>query len=1150
MLTRSLGIAGGKLRSLSSAALNTTIEEGLRQAAKKLGIPIIEIPAEEQKPLIWAYPLGVLASDHVGYLSFDLTRLPQSVSDAVGADIQARKKDRTAPVQTTVRLYPFVGSPNPFDGYDQGRFTDDAIVVRAELDDPDLPPTVRNAGIPAMQNPDLTDWGLSPASFAVNPGTLVGQDGCESLLPANVALHEFNCYEVVRLSDVTDGIPASLVGKLKLGIIHEYRIAWYPLGHSLGQIQYSLPLAPGESVNLAVIDWSHRDDAQRTEHTTVDEQIVHNEHRDRDITETVDAAIQELQKGSSFMAGLAESVGVSAAISSNAAIAAGTAFALGGSSSTSSGARRISGNSVQRLSDNIAQVSTSKRELQSTVVVHSVQAEKEAIETRTIVNYNHSHALTILYYEVLRHFRVVTERVRVRPALLVDYDVTPFFVNVPIPPSGISIKTDTGLLASYRNVLKAGLMDAKFASGFDALDRIEQRGKLASFTPTSAPFDEGKRGFVFFEFEVATGSEISDEDYKSVEFGASLIGPPLAIDLVRADGYSGISQPGSFRQHDSTNTFYACLPAGKPPVLWGTIIAVFIRVEPKGGKESHVSFKSIKITGIDTNGNGAVLVNQSFDNGNLVVTETTTFALPTTRAPIPVAPTSSSDEINDRVAFDELLDHAQRYKEYYNRLIWLSEDPLVRAARFDAMKWDSTSTLLDHLDNRAVEIIGTWLAFPTADAALDDIIRGLDAKDPRKLDETATILNERLVTLPARGVFAEAKLGHCNASEEIDNTRFWDWQQSPIPHFAPEIAPVTPVTPQAQQENLQPTPFPQSLVNIVNPPAAPDPTGLASAFSVLGTPNIFRDMSGQAQVADLLKRLSDNTISIAEAANKARSIQAQQGQAQAAPPGGSGLTSAGPTVTAGPPNTLSPAAKQTHDEVQVIRNTPELNETQKDQAVKQKVAQLVKNPIGQSITTTTSVKMIDLVIRCSYSDSKQPLDGNFNVSAVGGDQQEFADFSTSSGVGTAKLAVKPGVYALTISGTRTQFPVAVPNKITVPKFHEHPEFDVRLSGAVSPLATSLAGNGQLTVAATTTRVVINVVAEEKQLSSSIEVDYSRAEGVNLQAEFSIGAKLSGVDLGSVKFGGTSTDIGTSGTKYAFNVAYTYLTGGLTVSQGS
>jgi hypothetical protein len=123
--------------------------------------------------------------------------------------------------------------------------------------------------------------------------------------------------------------------------------------------------------------------------------------------------------------------------------------------------------------------------------------------------------------------------------------------------------------------------------------------------------------------------------------------------------------------------------------------------------------------------------------------------------------------------------------------------------------------------------------------------------------------DERLVGLPTRGVFAEAKLGHCNASELIDNTRFWDWQQSPVPHLTPEIAPVTAVTPQPVQQGLTPTGFPASLVNIVNPPSAPDPTGTTAALTLLGTSNIFRDMSGRAEVADILKNLADNAVKVA-----------------------------------------------------------------------------------------------------------------------------------------------------------------------------------------------------------------------------------------------------------------------------------------------
>src|SRR5215831_7931249 len=44
----------------------------------------------------------------------------------------------------------------------------------------------------------------------------------------------------------------------------------------------------------------------------------------------------------------------------------------------------------------------------STVVVQASQAEQDVVQIRTATNHNHCHALTVLYYEVLRQYRVVT----------------------------------------------------------------------------------------------------------------------------------------------------------------------------------------------------------------------------------------------------------------------------------------------------------------------------------------------------------------------------------------------------------------------------------------------------------------------------------------------------------------------------------------------------------------------------------------------------------------------------------------------------------------------------------------------------------------------------------------------------------------------
>lgn len=902
---------GGSLRDTDTDDLAAALEAAIRAEAAERALPLA--PAEADPDAVWSYPLGILATDHVGYLSFDLARLPGDVSAAVARAAALRQRDPAAPRATAIWLYPLLRDRERLDALAQGRIARDAVVVKLALDEPDLPPVVRNLGILAMQRPDLTDWRLSPASFATNPGTLVGDDGCESLLPANVALQEYFLYQVVRLNDVQPAVPGNLASIVRPGVVHEYRVAWYPLGHSLGEIRYSMALAPGESVNLAVIDWTRRDDAQRAEHTTLDEQIVHDEHRDRTITETVDAAVRELQHGSSFMGGIAESVGASGA-AGVVGIAAGIAGSLGGSTASSDGSRALSASTTQRLSDHITQASAAKRELQSTVVVHAAQAEKESIETRTVVNYNHSHALTILYYEVLRHFRVVTELRRRRPAVLVRMQ-TDWLADANIDRA----------VVDNRATLKAALLDAGLADHIDALARIAHRRKLglaAALPPApalppppapSGPPTPRHREFVYFTFHMTTGDMFSDKDGQWVDVRATLIKnqTPVAALAGRDPGGPGfddkLNQPGSFRAKH-VNTFVAALAPGRSSVMWGELDAIDIDVYPQGGGGSDISFARITIIGRDTFGQDEVLVDNDYALGHVFVTGRAHLVLPLKAPPLPPAPAGRpADEVADDARRAELVEHLQQHRAHYMRALALSQNAADRAQQLDAISLGNGTTVLDLVENRPLEVIGDYVAYPSSSPAWDAVIEG----SPRRAGLADPLPDERLVTLPTRGVFAEAKLGHCNASELIDNTRFWDWQQSPVPHLAPEIAAVQPVTPQPQQQSLQTTPFPQSLVNIVNPPAAPDPAGLAAALGVLATPNLFRDMSGQAQVADLLKKLSDNTISIAEASSVAR----QLGQRSSGSTAGGGVR-AGDGVVGGPraaPTQPSAANRDLHD---------------------------------------------------------------------------------------------------------------------------------------------------------------------------------------------------------------------------------------------
>src|SRR5207244_2256000 len=93
------------------------------------------------------------------------------------------------------------------------------------------------------------------------------------------------------------------------------------------------------------------------------------------------------------------------------------------------------------------------------------------------------------------------------------------------------------------------------------------------------------------------------------------------------------------------------------------------------------------------------------------------------------------------------------------------------------------------VENRLIGIVGNCLVMPVAPglhldpgwqpkpssngdngrlATLHDLY-AIDAPPPIR------------VSVPTRGVFAEAVMGACNSCEPIDDNRFWRWEESPIP---------------------------------------------------------------------------------------------------------------------------------------------------------------------------------------------------------------------------------------------------------------------------------------------------------------------------------------------------------------------------------
>jgi hypothetical protein len=178
--------------------------------------------------------------------------------------------------------------------------------------------------------------------------------------------------------------------------------------------------------------------------------------------------------------------------------------------------------------------------------------------------------------------------------------------------------------------------------------------------------------------------------------------------------------------------------------------------------------------------------------------------------------------------------------------------------------------LIDQVEPKPLTMAGNYLVFraPVDPTETSGVSTNGQQKSWGELLEDRAIkigkqsADERLIPLPTAGVFAEAVLGRSNSAEKLDITRFWNWQDSPIPITPTEIAPVGTGS-RAMSEELKPGQLGQPVLNIVNPQNLPNPAGLGAAFGALATPNMFRDMSGLAGTQNLVQSGMQETLQAA-----------------------------------------------------------------------------------------------------------------------------------------------------------------------------------------------------------------------------------------------------------------------------------------------
>ena len=688
-----------------------------------------------------------------------------------------------------------------------------------------------------------------------------------------------NALPIEQLNAAVDIVPGLLnptgFQQVSTGALLSFSQSWFSQGLTLGQLLHSTALAPGESTRIAMIDWTRRSTASTTESIDETEQLSNTQTHNRALTEVTSATATEFQTGSS----------TSTVTSDTSQLGGGFGLeigplALGGSGGTSTtttdafsasssfGQRDIAADYAQRINDRTQQHASSSRSRRASIVREVSQTEHESISTRVVTNYNHMHALSVQYYEVVQAFRTTTQLERAERCL---------FLPVTLLELG-----DLTVVELWRAELSAAALTPAIGRALAELGtvRVISTRPHRRLVPTK---------FLYASF-FGNLAAISTDETGAAAPPPATDGSDNAAPAEEKTPYVAASSSRIVRlaqagwQLDQIERLGRLAGRVIVPTRLNTAYltddALLLGVGLRAGQATGFGIKrrdgtSVPLSDVTATSAAAVApvavtevasISVGFAGAHALTTSLTLQlslfgTVETLDVPIELAP-GGGFGWQDCVLIElptgtrDLVDHLKANALHYTQAILRRLDgPAIAAilARFtyrgiplaqlvDHRPVGVTSNLLvfrmnmpsegDAPDRRLAEVLDEWRAF---------LVRtGLDRPVPRT----------EIVPLPSGGVFAEAVIGRFNSAEELDITRFWNWQDSPIPLVASEIAPVQAGS-RSQAEDLLPGQLSAPVVNIQQPTALPDPTGIAAVVAALQSGSAFRDMSGLAQTAAL-----------------------------------------------------------------------------------------------------------------------------------------------------------------------------------------------------------------------------------------------------------------------------------------------------------
>ena len=261
------------------------------------------------------------------------------------------------------------------------------------------------------------------------------------------------------------------MSSLGIGYVLNMHQAWVPDGFALGSLLYSLILAPGEEQKIILREreqsYDIGDEATAADITSESYEVSQTDDEDA----AYDYALNQLSNGGSSYSATTKtsSAGASGALGGllngiSFGLSVGGGWSKTTSSGNSSAYQRNAHNEASSFAQNFQHAIKSASERIAQTKRVSIRAasgdEAEGVTSKIIANNNHSHVMTVQYWEVMRRYKVETtidgvDMVLFVPLELIDFLPTTFF-------DGLRYKLDYTLSDYQMSIFNKGILNRRY----------------------------------------------------------------------------------------------------------------------------------------------------------------------------------------------------------------------------------------------------------------------------------------------------------------------------------------------------------------------------------------------------------------------------------------------------------------------------------------------------------------------------------------------------------------------------------------------------------------------------------------------------------------------------------------------------------------